>query len=170
MRTLTSNATHSAVPSVLIAGVGNIFFGDDGFGVEVARRMVRRAFPDGVRVEDFGIRGFDLAYAFGEDDGAVILVDITRRGGAPGTLYALELDPDPPTPSAIETHGMDPSNVLRLAAALGGRPRRVLLVGCEPSHVDADAERVGLSAPVAAAVDGAIEMVESLVARIRSGG
>jgi hydrogenase maturation protease len=123
-----------------------------------------------VRVEDFGIRGFDLAYAFGAGDDAVILVDITRRGDAPGTLYALDLDPVPPAPGAIETHGMDPANVLRLAAALGGRPRRVLLVGCEPSDVDADAEgRVGLSAPVAAAIDGAIEMVESLVARIQGG-
>ena len=168
LTTVGVNAEREA-RSILIAGVGNIFFGDDGFGVEVARRMARHPLPDGVRVDDFGIRGFDLAYALGADDDAVILVDVTRRGQAPGTLYALELDPDPPAPGAIETHGMDPANVLRLAAALGGRPRRVLLVGCEPSVIDAEGS-IGLSAPVAAAIDGAIEMVESLVARIRGDG
>jgi hydrogenase maturation protease len=160
--------TQPAVGSILIAGVGNIFLGDDGFGVEVARRMARGALPEHVRVTDFGIRGFDLAYALTEDYEAVVLVDATRRGEVPGTLYALELDPVGDTNGAVETHGMDPANVLRLVAALGGRPQRVLLVGCEPSEIDAGTEDLtGLSAPVEAAVDGAIEMALSLVARLR---
>src|SRR5688500_19175636 len=92
-RVLTS-LTEPALGSILIAGVGNIFFGDDGFGVEVARRLARRALPERVHVNDFGIRGFDLAYALSDDHDAVILLDATRRGEAPGTLYALELDTD----------------------------------------------------------------------------
>jgi hydrogenase maturation protease len=162
-----TSATEPALGSILIAGVGNIFFGDDGFGVEVARRLASRALPERVRVNDFGIRGFDLAYALSEEHDAVILVDATRRGEPPGTLYALELQPDG-TAGAVETHGMDPVNVLRLVAALGGRPRRVLLVGCEPSAIDPDTEELsGLSAPVESAVDPAIELVLSLVARVR---
>lgn len=165
---MTSVTIRPAVRSILIAGVGNIFHGDDGFGVEVARRMAGRALPEQVRVSDFGIRGFDLAYALTDEHEAVILVDATRRGESPGTIYALEIDPNVQTPGPVETHGMDPANVLRLVAALGGRPRRVLLVGCEPSAIDAEAEGMtGLSAPVEAAVDGAIEMALSLVARIR---
>jgi hydrogenase maturation protease len=166
---MTSVRTEPAVGSILIAGVGNIFLGDDGFGVEVVRRMARRALPERVRVSDFGIRGFDLAYALTEDHDAVILIDATRRGEVPGTLYSLELDPVGQTNEAIETHGMAPANVLRLVAALGGRPRRVLLVGCEPSDIDAETEDLtGLSAPVEAAVDGAIEMALFLVARLRA--
>lgn len=162
-----TSATRPALRSILIAGVGNIFLGDDGFGVEVARRMARRALPECVRVSDFGIRGFDLAYAITDEHDAVILVDATRRGESPGTLYALELDPDGQTAGAVETHGMDPANVLRLVASLGGRPRRVLLVGCEPSAIDPETEELtGLSPAVESSVDPAIELVLSLVARI----
>lgn len=161
--------SRDAVGSILIAGVGNIFHGDDAFGVEVARRLASLALPDGVRVADFGIRGFDLAYAFTADHDAVILLDATPRGGAPGTLYTLEIEPNGGTAASIETHGMDVSSVLRLAAALGGKPRRVLLVGCEPAAIDAEAEEItGLSAPVAAAVEDAVEMTLALVARVRS--
>ena len=155
--------------SILIAGVGNIFHGDDAFGVEVARRLATVALPDGVRVADFGIRGFDLAYAFTGDHDAVILLDATPRGGAPGTLYTLEIEPNGGTAAFIETHGMDVASILRLAAALGRKPRRVLLVGCEPAAIDAEAEEVtGLSAPVAAALEDAVEMTLALVARVRS--
>lgn len=163
-----TSATRPAVRSILIAGVGNIFLGDDGFGVEVARRMALRELPERVRVCDFGIRGFDLAYALTDEHDAVILVDATRRGEPPGTLYALELEPDGQTAGAVETHGMDPANVLRLVAALGGRPRRVLLVGCEASAIDPETEDLtGLSAPVESSVEPAIELVLSLVTRIR---
>src|SRR5690242_10086258 len=106
---------------VLIAGVGNLFFGDDAFGSEVARRLATRPQPDGVRVIDFGIRGLDLAYALSDGYAAVILADATARGGAPGTLYVLEPEaaPTPQTP-ALDPHGMDPAAVLRLASSLGG--------------------------------------------------
>lgn len=163
--------SRDAVGSILIAGVGNIFHGDDAFGVEVARRLATVELPDGVRVGDFGIRGFDLAYALSRDHDAVILVDATRRGGRPGTLYTLEIEPNGGGAASIETHGMDLANVLRLAAALGGRPRRALLIGCEPAVIDPETEEMtGLSAPVEAAVEDAIEMTLALVARIRSEG
>lgn len=161
--------TSPAIDSILIAGVGNVFHCDDAFGVEVVRRIARRALPQGVRAVDYGIRGFDLAYAIaGAAD--VILLDATRRGGAPGTLYALELDPAGRASGEIDTHAMVPENALRLAAQLGGTPRRVFLVGCEPSDVAFDAEREGLSPAVEAATAGAIELVMDLIERLRGGG
>jgi hydrogenase maturation protease len=159
-------------PRILIAGIGNIFFGDDAFGSEVARRLAGRHLPDGVRVVDFGIRGFDLTYALLDGYDATILVDATPRGGAPGTLYVIE--PDAGASHApedadllIQTHGMDPVKVLRLAAALGGQTMRVLLVGCEPETLGMDEDpAMGLSASVEAAVDAAIPLIDSLVSRL----
>lgn len=149
--------------SVLVAGIGNIFLGDDAFGVEVVRRLAERKLPDGVQVVDFGIRGFDLANALMDSDATAVLVDATPRGGEPGTLYLLEAAVDSSQPD-IETHGMDPVTVLRLVEALGGRPPRVLVVGCEPANVDLDEEgQIGLSPAVEAAVDEAVQMIESLV-------
>jgi hydrogenase maturation protease len=149
--------------SVLVAGIGNIFLGDDAFGVEVVRRLADRKLPDGVQVVDFGIRGFDLANALMDSDATAVLVDATPRGGEPGTLYLLEAVVDSSQPN-IETHGMDPVAVLRLVEALGGRPPRVLVVGCEPANVDLDEEgQLGLSPAVEAAVDEAVQMIESLV-------
>ncbi len=159
-------------PRILIAGIGNIFFGDDAFGSEVARRLAGRPLSEGVRVVDFGIRGFDLTYALLDGYDATILVDATPRGGAPGTLYVIEPDPgDPNGPEdadlLIQTHGMDPVKVLRLAAALGGQTMRVLLVGCEPETLGTDEDpAMGLSASVEAAVDAAIPLIESLVAKL----
>jgi hydrogenase maturation protease len=164
-------------PRILIAGVGNIFLGDDAFGVEVAQRLVRRPLPDGVRVVDFGIRGLDLVYALLDGHDAVILVDAVPCGGAPGTLYVIEPEAGGPTGPAgavagLEAHGLDPAKVLRLAASMGGRTDHVLLVGCEPGPLpDPEEMHMGLSAPVAAAVDEAVSLVESLVAKLlRSGG
>ena len=156
-------------PRVLVAGVGNIFLGDDAFGVEVVRRLAQRPWPDGVRVADFGVRGLDLTYALLDGYESVILVDATPRGGPPGTLYVLEPEVSGP-PNAgdagllVEGHGMDPVKVLRLAAAMGGRVDRLLLVGCEPA-TSADPEELptDLSEPVRASVDEAARLVESLV-------
>jgi hydrogenase maturation protease len=150
--------------SVLVAGIGNIFLGDDAFGVEVVHRLARRDLPEGVRVVDFGIRGFDLAHALMDSsDSAAVLVDATPRGGEPGTLYLLEAEIDA-TDVTLEPHGMDPATVLRLVNALGGRPPRILVVGCEPVLLDADEDGfLGLSPPVASAVDEAVRMIESLV-------
>jgi hydrogenase maturation protease len=157
---------------ILIAGIGNIFFGDDAFGVEVVQRLARRPLPESVRVIDFGIRGLDLTYALLEGYEAVILVDAVPQGGSPGTLYVIEPRPDPEPGSAaadltLETHGMDPAKVLRVAAALGGQVQRVLLVGCEPGALASEEEmQMGLSEPVRAAVEPAVALIESLVPQL----
>jgi hydrogenase maturation protease len=162
-------------PRILVAGIGNIFLGDDAFGVEVARRLMRRAWPNTVRVADYGIRGYDLAYALLDDFEVVILVDATPRGGAPGTLYLVEPEVGEASttahaPSMLDAHGMNPVQVLRLVEALGGRVRRLLVVGCEPSRTSCDQDmEMGLSDPVRAAVEEATLMVESLVERILRG-
>jgi hydrogenase maturation protease len=149
--------------SVLVAGIGNIFLGDDAFGIEVVRRLAGRTLPEGVQVVDFGIRGFDLAHALMDSNSTAVLVDATPRGGEPGTLYLLEASADPGEPY-VEPHGMDPASVLRLVGALGGRPPRVLVVGCEPATLDLDEQgQIGLSPAVEAAVDEAVRMIESLV-------
>jgi hydrogenase maturation protease len=159
-------------PRVLIAGVGNIFLGDDAFGVEVAQRLARRPLPDGVRVVDFGIRGLDLAYALLDGFDAVILVDAVPRGEPPGTLYVLEPDleqaSEPSTEAVlVEAHNLGPAQVLRLVAALGGQVQRLLVVGCEPEPTDGEGDAsIEMSAAVRAAVDEAVPLVEALAARL----
>jgi hydrogenase maturation protease len=140
-----------------------VFLGDDGFGVEVAGLLARGELPPGVVVEDFGIRGMDLAYALGEYDVA-ILVDALPRGNAPGTLYLVEPDLDEQA-AAIDTHGMDPVKVLALARHLGSPLPRVLVVGCEPAAVLGDDDELSgeLSEPVRAALGEAVRMVESVL-------
>jgi hydrogenase maturation protease len=155
---------------VLVAGIGNVFLGDDAFGVEVARRLAERELPPGVEVRDFGIRGMDLVYALGEDYDAAVFVDAVPRGGAAGTVYVIEPEIEPDAVS-LDTHGMDPVKVLGLARELGPVPERLLVVGCEPlTRLSGDTaeELVGeLSAPVAAAVDEAASLVESLVGEVQ---
>ena len=154
-------------PRILIAGIGNIFLGDDAFGVEVAQRLARRTLPDEVRVIDFGIRGLDLTYALLDGYKTVILVDAVPRGGVPGTLFVMEPARDESAPASIATHGMDPVQVLRLAEAMGGKVEQLLLVGCEPTPVaDYEDMQPGLSDPVRAAVEEAIPLLESLIARL----
>lgn len=156
---------------ILIACIGNMFLGDDAFGVEVARRLAARALPDGVRVVDFGIRGLDLVYALFDGYEAVVFVDAMPRGGLPGTLYVLQpdvVDADAGTPTI--GHGLDPASVLRLAASMGATVERILVVGCEPEPFDENAERNGrLSPRVQRAVAQAVVMVESLVERLLRG-
>ncbi len=156
---------------VLVAGIGNIFLGDDAFGVEVAQRLAARPLPEGVKVVDFGIRSYDLAYALMNDWDLVILVDALPGAGKPGTLYVME--PDLPaedeTPASLDAHTMNPVAALQLVSALGGKVGRILVVGCEPATVEPDdGGEVGLSAPVKAAVDEAARMVEELIVRERS--
>ena len=153
---------------ILIAGIGNIFLGDDAFGVEVAQRLARRRLPDGVRVVDFGIRGLDLAYALLDDREAVILVDAVARGGQPGTLYVvepvLEEAGDAAQPGMIEPHALTPDKVLRLARSQGANVKNVLVVGCEPGPLPvADDLQMEMSEPVRAALDEAVRLIESLV-------
>jgi len=148
--------------------VGNIFLGDDGFGVEVALALSRQQLPEGVSVKDFGIRGFDLAYALLDPWDAVIIVDALPRGQAAGTLYVVEPDlAAASAETAINPHGMDPVRVLNLAASQGTISAQVLVLGCEPQDFGDELEgRMGLSAPVQAAVEEAAKMVLELAARI----
>lgn len=157
---------------VLIAGIGNIFLGDDGFGVEVARRLAGQAIPAGVRVADFGIRGFDLAYALMEGYETTILIDAYPGDGPSGTLFVVEPDLQDmrSAPSGfVEPHAMNPLNVMRMAASMGAELKRVLLLGCVPETLGSEEGQMGLSAPVAAAVGEAVKLVDSLVARILAG-
>jgi hydrogenase maturation protease len=161
---------------ILVAGVGNIFFGDDAFGVEVVHRLLRRRLPAVVEVVDFGIRGLDLAYALLDPYEAVILVDAVPRGGAPGTLYVQEPDvhnlgETPADAPLVEAHALDPARVLCLVDALGGSVKRLVIVGCEPdAATNSDDMQMGLSTPVEAAIDRAIPLIESLVDRILEEG
>ena len=151
---------------ILVAGIGNIFLGDDAFGVEVVRLLARRAWPEGVEVRDFGIRGFDLAYALMDEFDLSILIDAVPRGGPPGSLYWIEPDwDDLGGTGAMDAHGMNPVQVLRLVLQLGGRPTRVLVLGCEPESFGSDDGRMELSCPVQSALGEAVRMVEEMVER-----
>jgi hydrogenase maturation protease len=158
-------------PRVLVAGVGNVFFGDDGFGVEVARRLQQRPWPSTVTIRDFGIRGMDFAYALLAGYDAAILVDTVRRGRAPGTLYVLEPEEDAEPEWAafpLDTHAMDPARVLRFVRAMGGDPGHLHVVGCEPATFgeDDDEPTMGLSPEVEHAVGGAMAIIEALIGRV----
>ncbi len=165
----------SQLGRILVACVGNIFLGDDGFGVEVARSLACRTLSPDVFVKDYGIRGFDLAYALLEPWDAVILVDALPRNDAPGTLYIVEPDlsrmGDPAAPGMeMNPHGMDPVRVLNLALTMGPILGPVFVVGCQPNDFGDELDgRMGLSERVLAAVEEASNMVEELVAKIRAG-
>ena len=148
------------VSGILVAGVGNLFLGDDGFGPEVARRLAAGSLPDGVRVVDYGIRGMHLAYDLLEGYDALVLVDATPGPARPGDLRVLEVGADDLGEGAFDAHGMDPVAVLANLEALGGSLPRTFVVGCQPADVD---ERIGLSPVVAAAVDQATRIVRDLV-------
>ncbi|HEY2768900.1 MAG TPA: hydrogenase maturation protease [Solirubrobacteraceae bacterium] len=151
---------------VLVAGIGNVFLGDDGWGVALAGRLAARTQPRGVEVVDFGIRGMDLAYAMQDGYDAVVFLDATPRGRPPGTLYVIEPELDE-TEMTVDAHGMDPVKVLALARTLGmERLPRTLVVGCEPrTRMSAGDERivVELTEPVRASLDGAVALVEELL-------
>lgn len=169
-------AVEAAAKRILIAGIGNIFLADDGFGVEVAGRLAKHTLPAGVRVADFGIRGFDLAYALMEGYETTILVDAYPGDGEgqPGTLFVVEPDLNElrsreAQSGFIEPHAMNPLNVLRMAMNMGGELKRILLVGCVPATLGPEEGQMGLSEPVTAAVDHAVSLVDSLITRILAG-
>ncbi|GHI01922.1 hydrogenase [Streptomyces cellostaticus] len=150
---------------LLVAGVGNIFLGDDAFGPEVIRALDRRPLPPEVRVRDFGIRGLDLAYTLLDGYATAVLVDAAPRGHRPGTLTLIEAEP-PHGTAVPEAHGMDPQKVLALAAHLGDEPLpRVLVLACEPEVLPRGDEDIlpGLGAPVRAAVDRAVDALHTLI-------
>ena len=144
----------------VVAGIGNVFLGDDGFGVAVAQRLASEPLPESVRVIDAGIRGVHLAYDLMEGVDRAILVDAWRSGQPPGTITVLEPEIDPSRGTGVDAHVMDPSTVLATLATLGGGPAEVLLVACEPLTTE---EGMGLSGPVAAAVEPAARLVSELV-------
>jgi hydrogenase maturation protease len=151
---------------VLVAGIGNVFLGDDGWGVALAGRLAARALPRGVDVADFGIRGMDLAYAMRDGYDAVLFLDATPRGQPPGTLYVIEPDLED-IEMTIDAHGMDPVKVLALARTLGAEALpRTLVVGCEPqTHMSAEDDRIvaELTEPLRASLEPAVGLVEDLL-------
>jgi hydrogenase maturation protease len=146
---------------ILVAGVGNIFLGDDGFGVEVVRRMSAMAMPDGVTVADFGIRGIHLAYEMLEGYDHVVLVDAMPHGGAPGTIALIAPEMDGTAGHAApDGHDMHPAAVLAYVKSIGGTAPPVTVVGCQPASID---EGMGLSEAVAASIDDAVGAVLDLI-------
>lgn len=155
----------------LVAGVGNIFLGDDGFGVEVARRLAGAGLPDRVTVADYGISGMHLAYDLADGYDTAILIDAAPRGQQPGTITVLEIEPGqrarPETGGAAEAsrlldaHGMQPDVVLGMLGLLGAKAGRILVIGCEPASTG---YQIGLSDAVSAAVDKAARIVMDLIA------
>ena len=149
---------------ILVAGIGNIFQGDDAFGCEVVRHLATVPIPAEVRMFDYGIRSLDLIYALMDNPDLVILIDATSQGGLPGDLYLIEPEIDYSAAlEGFETHSMNPAQVLRVAQALGARPKRVLLVGCEPADLGGEEGVMGLTEPVREALEGAASMVSRLI-------
>ena len=156
--------------SVLVAGIGNIFNGDDGFGVAVVRKLVSAPVAENARIVDYGIRGIDLVFALLDGYDTAILVDAVQRGGAPGTLYKIEPDLEelPEVPGILEgAHGLDPVKVLAMAKSLGARLGKIFVVGCEPATLGDESGHIGLSDSVAEAIEPAVEMIRSM---FRKGG
>ncbi len=155
---------NASATRTVVAGIGNIFLGDDAFGVELARRLSTEPLPEGVTVTDYGIRGMHLAYDLLEiAPDTTILLDAVARGAEPGTVYVLEIGPDHVADieaAAVDAHGMAPDAVLALLDNLGGSPGRTLLVGCEPASTE---EGIGLSPSVATAVEKAVGVVLDLL-------
>lgn len=152
-------------PRVLVAGIGNVFFGDDGFGSEVASRLVEHRFPESVRVQDFGIRGVHLAYELLDGCDALVLVDAVPMGESPGTVALIEAEVPAPgdvveSETPLDAHTMNPDVVLQTLAKLGGYVEHVVVVGCEPERIEPS---MGLSPAVEAAVDPTVDRVAALV-------
>jgi hydrogenase maturation protease len=149
---------------VLIAGIGNIFLGDDGFGPEVMRHVPAHVAGPRVSVVDYGIRGMHLAYDLLDGCEALVLVDALPNRGAPGTVHVFEADHETLTAGVgLDAHAMDPAAVFASLAALGGTPPYTVVIGCEIDNVD---ERMGLTDAVAAAVPDAVKAIEDVVARL----
>jgi hydrogenase maturation protease len=154
---------------VMIAGIGNMFMKDDGFGCAVIKRMGSKKFPEGVEVKDFGTSGLKLAYDLMKGYDGLIFLDASARGGQPGALYRIEPNENDFSANLeeggpIDPHGADPVTVLRFVKSIGSWPGKVIIVACEPESVE-DFE-IGLSAAVNSAIDQAVEMVEEIINEI----
>jgi hydrogenase maturation protease len=147
---------------VLVAGVGNVFLSDDGFGPEVARRLMARPLPEGVSVVDYGIRGMHLAYDLLDGYDALVIVDAMPRRGEPGSIVVLQVDAADIGSGELDAHGMEPTAVLAGLGPMGGELPPTYVVGCEPSDVR---EGMGLSPLVDAAVDRAVDVVSEMLTK-----
>jgi hydrogenase maturation protease len=145
---------------VLVAGIGNIFLSDDGFGCEVARRLTTRPLPEHVTVTDYGIRGMHLAYELLDGYDALVIVDAMPGRGEPGDIVVLEIGEDDLGSGDFDAHGMEPTAVLASLGSLGGSLPPTYVVGCEPHDVG---EGIGLTPAVEAAVDRAVDAVVDLI-------
>jgi hydrogenase maturation protease len=155
----------SPIKRILVAGIGNIFFGDDAFGLAVVQELRRSELPAEVEVVDFGIRGYDLAYTIMDGYAATILVDATARGNEPGTLYLIEpsqADLAELRPAVPDGHSLGPVQVIQLVQSLGGQIPGLYLVGCEPAVLETEDGQIGLSESVQSAIPGAVEMIRTL--------
>jgi hydrogenase maturation protease len=163
--------SHEREPRILIAGVGNAWLRDDGFGGEVARRLEQQQLPPGIAVMDAGTGGLDLAYEVMRGYDALVILDVSRQGGEPGTLYVMEV-PEESVEGAIDDgeainpHGMDPQTVLRFVRSIGAWPGRVIVIACEPAELDEMG--FGLSADVRSAVERAVGLVLDTAGELRS--
>jgi hydrogenase maturation protease len=157
-------------PQILVAGVGNSWLQDDGFGSKVVEALGRAELPGGVTLVDSGTGGLDLAYELMRGYDALVLVDVSRQGGEPGTLYVMEPDPAEIKPiddgEVINPHGMDPRSVLRFVKTVGGWPGKITVIACEPAEVDEMG--LELSPAVAAAVERAVALVLETVNELRT--
>jgi hydrogenase maturation protease len=156
---------------ILVAGIGNAWLADDGFGGEVVRRLEQRDLPDGAVVLDFGTGGLDLAYEVMRGYDALVLVDVSRQGGEPGTLYVMDA-PEEDVEAGIEDgqvinpHAMDPQTVLRFVKTVGAWPGKVVVIACEPARVEEMG--LGLSDEVARAVDGAVDLAVKTIEELQA--
>ena len=170
--TETAERTPERTRQILVAGIGNAWLRDDGFGGEVTKVLADREIPAGVHVVDFGTGGLDLAYEVMRGYDALILIDISRQGGPAGTLYVMEADQDDidgqiEDGQMLDPHGMDPQTVLRFVKYVGGWPGRVFVVACEPEVVEDFG--FGLSDPVGGALARAADVVLETVAELQTG-
>ncbi len=161
----------TAEKQILVAAVGNLWLRDDGFGGEVAKRLRERELPPGVQVADFGTGGLDLAYELMRGYDALVLVDISRQGGEPGTLYVMEADPESieagiEDGDMIDPHDMDPQTVLRFVKSVNGWPGKVIVVACEPAEIEDFG--IGLSPAVEVAVEQAVGLVADTLDELRA--
>jgi len=169
MKTTEPDVT-GRIPQILVAGIGNAWLRDDGFGSEVAKRLEGRDLPEGVSVFDFGSGGLDLAYEVMRGYHGLVLVDVSQQGGEPGTLYVMEPDPEEieggiEDGEVLNPHGMDPKTVLRFVKAVNGWPGKVVIVACEPGNVEDMG--MGLTDEVSASIDRAVKLVLEQVEELR---
>lgn len=159
---------HEQPRQILVAGIGNAWLGDDGFGSEVAKRLLGQEASGEVKILDFGSGGLDLAYEVMRGYDALLMVDVSRQGGEPGTLYVMEPDPEEIEPigdgEVVSPHGMDPLTVLRFVKTVGGWPGKIRIVACEPGNVEDLG--IGLTPEVTAAIEGAVNLVNEQIAEL----